>query len=191
MWQRMVWRSAACVVACLAVGSTRAEECYNWVEKLAADPIPREGVEMVFDAARNRLLLFGGAQAFKGEMNDTWAWDGSNWTRIEAGGPPPRASYGLAYDSRRDRVVLFGGSREYFYPRGDTWEFDGENWTEIITSGPPARKAAATRTTTVRPGSGMDTSGRAARRAGRTRTPVIGWLTTPTGRSRCCWAVRR
>jgi hypothetical protein len=114
------------------------------------NPPARSGESMVFDSARNRVVIFGGRLA-KTNLNDTWSFDGTDWTPINtANAPPVREIAGAAYDSVRDRIVLFGGTHQIYSADGrtltetplhDTWEFDGTNWTQILTDGPAVIKA--------------------------------------------------
>ena|SRR5437763_3070308 len=90
-----------------------------WTQKQDVGPLPRSDVAMVFDAARKRVLLFGGASGST-LFNDTWEWDGKCWTQRQDIGPAARAFAGLAYDSTRERAVLFGGAGQTVF--GDTWE---------------------------------------------------------------------
>ena len=103
---------------------------------------------MVYDSHRQRVILFGGADAAK-VCSDTWEWDGRRWTLVSVHGPGPRTFPAMAYDSVRRRVVMFGGNRVLFgrTPQDnkyldDTWEWDGRKWTEIKVSGPPPRAEA-------------------------------------------------
>ncbi len=80
---------------------------------------------MVYDAARQRVVLFGGSS-----LGDTWEWDGTNWSQKTPNTvPSARSNHALAYDSARQRVVLFGGENNSV-DFGDTWEWDGTNWTQ-------------------------------------------------------------
>jgi hypothetical protein len=101
---------------------------------------------MVYDEARQRIVLFGGLSGDGPgtQLNDTWEWDGSTWTEIStANSPPARGVHGaMVYDSARERVILRGGGiTPSVAPIGDTWEYDGVDWTEIAGSGPSARVA--------------------------------------------------
>jgi hypothetical protein len=93
---------------------------------------------MVYDPARERVVLFGGRDD-SGRRNDTWEWDGSDWTRVATTGPPERCRHAMAYDRARGVITLFGGSislnDEYY---GDTWEWDGTTWMEVFPSQSPA-----------------------------------------------------
>ena len=113
-------------------------------------PSARSGESMVFDSARNRVVIFGGRQG-KLNLNDTWSFDGNDWTPINtANAPSVREIAGAAYDSVRDRIVLFGGFHQTYSTDGktltetplhDTWEFNGTNWTQILADGPVVTKA--------------------------------------------------
>jgi hypothetical protein len=122
----------------------------RWIQVFPAHTPPaRSEYSMVFDSARNRVVIFGGRQA-KLNLNDTWSFDGSDWTEIKtAAAPSVRVLPGTAYDSTRDRIVLFGGVHQTYSTDGktltetplhDTWEFDGTNWTQILADGPAVTK---------------------------------------------------
>jgi hypothetical protein len=101
------------------------------------NPQIRRGNRLSFDAARNKLVLFGGWDGQTG-YGDTWEWDGA-WDRRSTTGPEPRRYHGLAYDPIRQRTVLFGGwDGQTVY--GDTWEWDGDEWTLRSTTGPSPRR---------------------------------------------------
>lgn len=80
---------------------------------VAVAPSPRRGSALVYDAARHRTVLFGGAATqapttADGHFDDTWEWDGLQWTeRTPAHRPPGRVYHAIAYDAARERVVLF------------------------------------------------------------------------------------
>ena len=93
---------------------------------------------MAFDAARQRVVLFGGDSLGGSLFGDTWEWDGAHWTQVEDTGPAPRAGHALVYDTSRSRIVLFGGGLPAL--RGDTWEWDGQGWTQVEDSGPEPRQ---------------------------------------------------
>jgi hypothetical protein len=104
-------------------------------------PPPRSGHTLVSDAARGRLVLFGGIPAGGGALlGDTWEWDGTSWMQAAASGPPPRANHAMAYDMVRRRVVVFGGWAGTVQYLADTWEWDGNSWTQRIVNGPIARQ---------------------------------------------------
>jgi len=101
-------------------------------------PLPRLGHAMAYDAARERVVLFGGCDEWCiDELGDTWEWDGTDW-REQDPGEAPVARHGarMAYDAVRQRVVLFGGWANEAGACGvddsrlcaDTWEWDGDQW---------------------------------------------------------------
>ena len=97
-----------------------------------------EGHAMVYDIARERVVLFGGSDpGFY--VDETWEWDGRRWDRrtTSAATPPLQLTPALAYDYSRRRTVHFceGAQRE-------TWEWDGDQWLRrAAAAGPPARRA--------------------------------------------------
>jgi hypothetical protein len=96
---------------------------------------------MAYDAARQRLVLFGGSTIASGFTGDTWEWDGVSWAqRNPAASPSPRDFHAMAYDAARQRVVLFGGVARSFPALQDTWEWDGVSWAQRNpAASPPAR----------------------------------------------------
>lgn len=64
-------------------GSAKA---WSWNERewraVAVEPaLRRKGTALAYDEARDRLVLFGGADDHQ-TFGDTWEWDGVLWTRI-------------------------------------------------------------------------------------------------------------
>jgi hypothetical protein len=121
-----------------------------WTNRTPAGvrPPARNSHAMAYDAARGKVMLFGGA-ASGSRIQDTWEWDGAAgiWTEVTpAGSPPPaRSEHAMAYDAARGKVVLFGGSTGI--PIQDTWEWDGTaaTWTDTTPAGdkPTARSGHA------------------------------------------------
>jgi hypothetical protein len=117
----------------------------RWIRRYPANvPPARFSHSMVYDAAREQVLLFGGRNTDT-ELADTWIYKNNNWTAVEsASSPSKRVLAGLAFDDNSDRVVLFGGQRvndegngtTFFY---DMWEFDGTQWTRLLENGPQMR----------------------------------------------------
>jgi len=108
-----------------------------WSQRASSGPAPRTGHAMAYDAARGRIVLFGGG--LRGQLlGDTWEWDGTVWSQRASSGPVARNEHRMAYDSARGRIVLFGGDGIGGL-HGDTWEWDGTAWTQPASSGPTAR----------------------------------------------------
>ncbi|MCA8957643.1 MAG: hypothetical protein KDC87_16325, partial [Planctomycetes bacterium] len=130
------------IVATQIYGDTWAWDGSTWVEVTPANgPSPRSGHAMVRDAARDRVVLFGGQAANGANLAETWEWDGATWSLVPATpSPPVRFGHQLAYDAARQRVVMFGGFGNGGTRLGDVWEWDGVAWTDVTpAAGPPAR----------------------------------------------------
>lgn len=115
----------------------------NWVQSGAplSGPTPRYDSSMVFDAATNNVLLFGG---FNGtELADTWSWNGSAWTKLSpVTSPPALRGAAMVYDAATNDVVLFGGLSASGLV-ADTWTWNGTTWTKLTVIGPAARSGAS------------------------------------------------
>ena len=111
-------------------------------------PSPRWGHAMAYDSARDRIVLFGGADSLEDRMADTWEWSGDGWMRLPATGPPPRAYAAMAFDPVREVVVLHGGRAPGRAPNrislADTWEWNGVSWRHAASEGPSPRDHHAT-----------------------------------------------
>src|SRR5262249_25554653 len=108
----------------------------NWTQRApTTNPPGRRLHAMAYDAARERVVLFGGEdlthirQFLEMVLSDTWLWDGSNWTQAITPHPLARDRHAMAYDLVRQRVVMFGGSDNYTN-FSDTWEWDGTIWRQ-------------------------------------------------------------
>ncbi|HEX6050660.1 MAG TPA: hypothetical protein VFZ21_15380 [Gemmatimonadaceae bacterium] len=102
-------------------------------------PAPSHLEAVAFDAARRRLVLFGGSRrpgdSAWVDSNDTWEWDGARWQLMPHvhGEPGARRAHALAFDPHERRVVLVGGVRTRTDGKGDdafddTWTYDGRRW---------------------------------------------------------------
>jgi hypothetical protein len=108
---------------------------------LGGGPPARYDHAMVYDAGRDRIVLFGGRNAAGTALGDTWLWNGSSWSPGPAG-PSARFDHAMAYDPARGVVVLFGGQAGG-QTLGDTWEWNGSSWAQRATTGPSPRSGAA------------------------------------------------
>src|SRR5439155_18175172 len=78
-------------------------------------PEARQFHAATFDAAGDRLIVFGGQVADGTPRNDTWALEagaGNAWVALAPTGtlPPARFHMASAFDAAGDRLVVFGGS---------------------------------------------------------------------------------
>ncbi|MGA8090545.1 MAG: MBG domain-containing protein [Terracidiphilus sp.] len=109
----------------------------------AVSPDPRAAHALVYDAAHNKVVLFGGTSSSTNRFGDTWTWDGTNWTNVTpsnpANSPSPRDATVMVYDATNHNVVLFGGSGSGNL--GDTWTWDGTNWTQLSPGSSPSARA--------------------------------------------------
>ena len=119
----------------------------TWTRVATTGPSPRHDASMVYDANRQRVVLYGGrAGSFPNEVfqADTWEWNGTAWAKVADTGPGARAHQHMAYDRARSRVVLFGGfdvsTQQELH---DIWEWNGTAWTRQNASGPANAIAAS------------------------------------------------
>jgi cysteine-rich repeat protein len=108
-----------------------------WSLRTTAGPSARFSHAMVYDSARQRVVLFGG-QHNGGFYGDLWEWDGTTWSPRGTSGDPTygspvsRDEHGMAYDTLRDVLVLHGGQYLLNPPSvvgGETWELAGSQWS--------------------------------------------------------------
>ena len=127
------------LVALLLAVSHRAQAGASvvWELRATSGPPSRQQAAMVYDGARHKVVLYGGAGGGT-YFSDTWEWDGTSWSLASATGPGGRYDPALAYDVDRGRVVLFGSCD---VSCNDTWEWDGTSWAERATTGPSPRYA--------------------------------------------------
>jgi len=110
-------------------------------------PLGRAFHAMAYDAASDRVILFGGLSA-PIVFGDTWAYDfnTNSWTAMNPPtSPDARTASAMAYDAQSDRVILFGGSFQQFGTLRDTWAFDFNSnaWTDMsATPSPDARTSS-------------------------------------------------
>ena len=65
------------------LGDTWGWNGAEW-RRLSAEGPPSRGMgQLAYDAARDRIVLFGGRRGYpNGDLADTWEWDGAQWTRF-------------------------------------------------------------------------------------------------------------
>ena len=132
-------------------------------------PLPREKHALAYDAARARVVLFGGENGEddggcdgEGEerCDGTWEWDGVRWelgpsAQTDPGSAPLRRSdHALVYDPVGARTLLWGGlagsSSESCDGTGSNycsgmWEWDGDRWVHHVPMGSGAGNAPSPR----------------------------------------------
>src|SRR5438552_8980247 len=134
----------------LAVLPARAVDDGVWRE---VPPVQRDGHTLLYDGARDRLVMFGGWDGAQCQ-NDVWVLPlgpGGAWTQLYVAGPAPSPRLGCAavLDSARDRMVIFGGEGSRSGPEfSDTWELSlgaSPVWNQLAAGGtsPSARSWAA------------------------------------------------
>jgi hypothetical protein len=109
-------------------------------------PSRRYGHAMAYDAARAKVVMYGGIDESGGSNAETWEWDGAaeTWTKKNPGPNPSRWGHAMAYHAGMSRIVLFGGS--YRHPTlgdgdlFDIWEYDGaaDSWVNKTYPLPPS-----------------------------------------------------
>jgi N-acetylneuraminic acid mutarotase len=111
----------------------------TWIEQAPVIlPSARFGHSMVWDPVGQRVIMFGGVDAF-GLRNDLWWYDpasGTNGAWIDkttaAISPTARIYHSMVWDPIGQRVIMFGGIvSDYF---NDLWWYDpiANTWTEKI-----------------------------------------------------------
>lgn len=92
-------------------------------------PGPRFAPAMAYDAARDRIVLFGGHDQ-NGALGTLYEWDGSTWMLVTPSGPQPtpRGLAPMAYDELRKRAVMFGGGNAPDDQNAEVFEYDGSSW---------------------------------------------------------------
>lgn len=124
-----------------AVLATPASAQLTWIKRSPkTSPSARGGHTMVYDSARDRIVVFGGWNATVG-LSETWEWDSVTWRRVTPTvSPPTTGAHAMAYDARRGVTVVFGGNQSGRVS-SSTWEYDGKTWRQRKpTTVPPKRR---------------------------------------------------
>ncbi|MEO0815520.1 MAG: kelch repeat-containing protein, partial [Myxococcota bacterium] len=119
------------------------------VKAPAHSPSPRRLANLVYDAARQVVVLHGGRedQDARG-VNDTWEYDGVDWTkRVDGIAPSIRSLPYMGYDPQSQRVILFGGQDPELASTpeqsflNDTWALSATGWERLTTTQSPAARS--------------------------------------------------
>lgn len=97
-------------------------------------PAPRVAASLVYDSARDRLIMFGGEVIVSPSpttlafLNDLWEFDGTVWERIETNLPPPRSSvlseFGIYIPVKTTTFYIGGWNPGDIRGPAGTWEYD-------------------------------------------------------------------
>ncbi|MEK7726756.1 MAG: hypothetical protein AAB354_00010 [candidate division KSB1 bacterium] len=119
-------------------GDTWEWDGKQWSQSNANGPSPRNGAALIYDAARERIVLFGGS----GASGETWALKDGKWHEIKPPLAEGRFNSVMAFDEKRKHVIRFGGwnGNERV---GDTWRFANDTWQRLEVPGPEARNHSA------------------------------------------------
>lgn len=128
-----------------------ATDTWSELATTGGPPSARSSAIMQYDAARDRVIVFGGNDSTSGltltGLGDTWSLDlaTNTWSEIVGAGPPARLFHASALTG--DRIVIFGGTPNFDGPfYDDTWAFDltTDTWSEVPATGeiPDARFGA-------------------------------------------------
>lgn len=114
----------------------------------AEAPVTRSEVGMVYDAANDRLVIYGGNTAASERcavppsevVGEMWAFhfDCNNWEQLSpTGGPGVLVRHATTYDASRNRMLIFGGRSSSASYSNAVWAFDlaTDTWSEVATSG--------------------------------------------------------
>jgi hypothetical protein len=110
----------------------------TWTKFTVPGPGAREGSLMVYDAARQAMILFGGAENLD-IRGDTWAWKDGGWSKVNETGPAPRFPGSMVYDPLRQQVLLYSGHFASLSGEAlsfdDLWAWDGSAWSQLPVQG--------------------------------------------------------
>jgi hypothetical protein len=136
-------RAARRLLAAALACATPATAQVVWTNNApAVAPAARKYTTMVWDSARQVVLLFGGQAHLELYFDDLWEWDGTVWReRAATVRPRAREDHMMAFDRARGRAVVFGGHDVDVVFLSDTWEWDGSAWTRANPTRVPAARA--------------------------------------------------
>ncbi|MFT5114906.1 MAG: hypothetical protein ACI8P9_004249 [Parasphingorhabdus sp.] len=106
----------------------------DWVEvNTATSPTPRHNSAMVFDVARNEVVLIGGHHGGV-DHTDTWTYDGISWT-LKSGVQPitSKSNNKATYDEIRGEIVFVNAYYTYIWD-GTVWDARGRPGESIFVA---------------------------------------------------------
>jgi len=117
----------------------------NLVPSGAEEPLGRDEPSLEYDAARRRVVMFGGRREVRGKpvdlLGDVWEWDGKNWQR-NPNASLPVLHAATVYDRVRRSVIMFGGIEDAGISR-KLWQWNGLAWRLLDSAGPSSLATAA------------------------------------------------
>jgi hypothetical protein len=126
--------------AALVGAATEAQAAPRWRWRQlqpAHAPPPSFGHRMVYDPARQRVVLLGGVSCCASLEQGVWEWDGDDWIQGPASPQPSPVRWmgAAAYDASGASTVYFGGKSPSDTALNDTWRWDGSQWSELPAGG--------------------------------------------------------
>ncbi len=108
-----------------------------WSWRRISNALRRYDHGMAYDAARNQVVVFGGAETPDRVNADTFVRAADQWVlRAPAHSPSPRSALSMTYDAVRQNILVFGGD-----DKSETWTWDGTDWTQRMPPvSPPYRQ---------------------------------------------------
>lgn len=104
----------------------------------ATVPGPKYDASLVYDEARDRLVLFNGIESSGASTGTlaTWEFDGNNWFFRGTVGPRgPEGHVRAVYDSARNVTVAVRNANPC-----ETWEWNGASWTLQTPQNSPGQR---------------------------------------------------
>src|SRR5262249_5332902 len=115
-------------------------------------PSPRIQHSAVYDAANNRMIVFGGGLGSTSPCaNDVWVLTDANgksgvpaWVQLSPSGssPAPRGHHGAVYDPNTNSMIVYGGHNCFSTDFSDVWVLSNANglggtpvWTQLSPTG--------------------------------------------------------
>lgn len=161
--------------------SLNSSEAWRVLPSAVTAPSARHGSQAIYDALRDRLVLFGVGDG--GRQNELWLATGTDsvrWSQAAPTGdvPPPMSKHAFIYDESRDRAILYGYSEAQ--PEA---EIGAGLWALSLGT------FEWTRLTTDVPGPGARLSAGVAYDSRRDRLVILGGYARNQAESRTVWAL--
>lgn len=129
-------------------------QTFKQVTPVGNSPVPRSNSTAIYDATKNRIVLFGGREVYEyygyvqdgNALGDIWELKlndtNPEWTNITPlNSPSPRYGHTFVLDTNKNRVLLFGGGDLTSLSSTDVWSFDlqEDSWSMLSTINTPPR----------------------------------------------------